>query len=143
MYCARRVRDKMESDQNINRCLDMCGNMTHTPCSGLLGTRKEHFMSTDFRAGEDQAKRLRLDARVSREQKALIQRAAVLSGRSLSDFMVDTLQQAAERVIRSHDVITLSVRGSEALANVFAAPPEPSAALLASYTRYHRQVRDE
>jgi uncharacterized protein (DUF1778 family) len=57
--------------------------------------------------------------------------------------MVDTLQQAAERVIRSHDVITVSVRGSEAIANAFAALPEPNAALLASYARYYRQVRDE
>lgn len=85
----------------------------------------------------------RLDVRVSPEQRALIQRAATLSGRTLTDFMVATLHEAAEQVIRSHEVLTLSVRASTALAEAFLNPPEPNEALVAAYQRYHRQVDDE
>lgn len=91
----------------------------------------------------DTRRRERLDARVTAEQKALIQRAARLSGRTLTDFMVASLEEAAERVIRSHDVITLSVRGSGALAHAFLEPPEPNKALVTAYRRYREQVRDE
>lgn len=85
----------------------------------------------------------RLDARVSPEQKALIQRAALLSGRTVTDFMIASLQEAAERVIRSHDVISLSVRGSEAIARAFMDPPMPNDALREAYRRYDAHVRDE
>lgn len=99
--------------------------------------------TTQTHRGTGAQKSERLDARVSPEQKALIQRAALLSGRTVSDFMVASLQEAAERIIRSHDVITLSVRGSEAIAHAFMAPPDPNSALLAAYRRYEAQVRDE
>jgi uncharacterized protein (DUF1778 family) len=98
---------------------------------------------TQIREGSGILKSERLDARVSPAQKALIQRAALLSGRTVSDFMVATLQEAAERVVRSHDVMTLSVQASEALARAFLAPPEPNEALVAAYRRYHEQVHDE
>ncbi len=100
-------------------------------------------MAMRERARAEHLKSERLDARVSREQKALIQRAALLSGRTLTDFMIVSLQEAAERVIRSHDVITLSVHGSEAIARAFMDPPAPNDALLAAYRRYEVQVRDE
>ncbi len=96
---------------------------------------------TDTQA--ESTKRERLDARVTPEQKALIQRAAQLSGRTLTDFMIASLQEAAERVIRSHDVITLSVRGSEAIAQALLEPPNPNDALRAAYRRYDLPVRDE
>lgn len=71
-------------------------------------------------------KRERLEARVSSEQKALFQRAADLQGRSLTDFVVSALQDAAEDAIRSHHVITLSARDSHIFANALINPPEPN-----------------
>jgi len=50
----------------------------------------------------------RLEARVSPVQKALFQQAAALTGRTLSDLIVDSTQQAANRIVREHEVIQLS-----------------------------------
>ena len=44
------------------------------------------------------AKVERLEARVSREQKALFQRAAEIQGRTLTDFMIASVHEAAGRV---------------------------------------------
>jgi len=50
----------------------------------------------------------RLEARVSPVQKALFQQAAALTGRTLSDLIVESTQQAANRIVREHEVIHLS-----------------------------------
>ncbi len=75
------------------------------------------------------AKRERLEARVTPEQKALFERAAQLQGRTLTDFMVATLHEAAKRTIRDHEVLTLSARDSLYFARAILAPPEPNRAL--------------
>ena len=55
----------------------------------------------------------RVEARLSAEQKALIERAARLCGCSVSEYVVRSAQDAAERDIRDHEVITLSTRASQ------------------------------
>jgi len=47
----------------------------------------------------------RLEARVSPVQKALFQRAAALTGRTLSDLVVYSTQEAASRIVREHDAL--------------------------------------
>jgi uncharacterized protein (DUF1778 family) len=54
----------------------------------------------------------RLEARVTSEQKAAMRRAAALQGRSLTDFMVSALQDAAYEAIHRHEVLDLSTRDS-------------------------------
>lgn len=83
-------------------------------------------------------KTARLEARITSEQKALFQRAADLSGRSLTDFIVGTLQEAAEATIREHQVITLSARDSAAFAEAVLHPPAPGETLRAAVERYRR-----
>lgn len=82
------------------------------------------------------AKRERLEARVSPEQKALIERAARLEGRSVTDFLVRSAQQEAERVIREHEVMVLSPRDSVAFVQALLDPPPPNEALRAAFRRY-------
>ena len=48
-------------------------------------------------------KHKRLETRVTPEQKELFLRAASLQGRSLTDFVVSSLQETATRVIAGHD----------------------------------------
>ncbi len=81
-------------------------------------------------------KRERLEARVSPEQKALFERAARLQGRSLTDFMIGALHEAAARAIRDREVLTLSARDSLTLAEALLNPPEPNTALRAADRRY-------
>ena len=59
----------------------------------------------------------RLEARVSRDQKALFQRAAELQGRTLTDFMIASVHDAAVRVIEeTRETIRLSAADSRAFA---------------------------
>lgn len=80
-------------------------------------------------------KRERLEARLTADQKRLIQYAADLSGRSLTDFVVSALEEAAEETIREHQVIKLSpadgMRFVEALLN-----PPPAENLRRAFREY-------
>lgn len=85
-------------------------------------------------------KRVRLTARVTPEVKAVIQRAADLTGRSLTDFLVGSARVAAEETIRSHEVIRLSARDSAILIEALLNPPEPNEKLRAAAEDYRRFV---
>lgn len=68
----------------------------------------------------------RLEARVTAEQKALIEHAAALEGRSITDFVLTSVQDAAKRAIAEHEVIQLSIRDSQAFVEALLNPREPS-----------------
>lgn len=52
----------------------------------------------------------RLEARITESQKALIEHAAALQGRSVTDFVLNSVQEAAMKAIDDHQRLTLSVR---------------------------------
>lgn len=78
----------------------------------------------------------RLEARISEEDKDLLQRAAALEGKTLTEFMVSSIRGAAERSIREHEMLTLTVRESQGFIEALLRPPAPNAALLAAAARY-------
>jgi uncharacterized protein (DUF1778 family) len=65
-------------------------------------------MQTNLQEIADKSRGARLEARISVEQKALLQQAAALSGRTLSEFVVASAQEAANRVIQEQETIRLS-----------------------------------
>lgn len=80
----------------------------------------------------------RLEARVSRTQKSLLQRAAALSGRTLSEFVVISAQEAAARIIQDHEMLRLTKAEQTRFVNALLAPATPSARLrkaAATYTK--------
>ena len=81
----------------------------------------------------------RLEARLPAEAKAIIQRAADISGRSLSDFVASSALEAAEEAIRRHEVIVLSTRDSIAFVEALLNPKGPNEALRAA-ARRHREL---
>jgi uncharacterized protein (DUF1778 family) len=81
----------------------------------------------------------RLEARLPAEVKAIIQHAADISGRSLSDFVVSSALEAAEETIRRHEVIALSARDSVAFVEALLNPREPNEALREAF-RLHREL---
>ena len=87
-----------------------------------------------------ETKRERLEARITSDVKALLQHAADLEGRSLSDFVVDSARQHAEDVIRRHEVMRLSARDSLIFAEAILNPQPPTASLRAAFTRYREEV---
>lgn len=80
----------------------------------------------------------RLGARVPADVKAILQRAADLTGRSLTDFVVASAQAAAEETIRQHEVILLTERDSRKLAQALMRPPAPNEQLKAAFEDYYR-----
>jgi len=83
-------------------------------------------------------KRERLEARLTPEQKALLQQAAALEGTSLTDFVMRSAQRAAEQVIRDHVVLTLAASESQSFVAALLDPPAPNAALRAAAEHYKR-----
>ena len=78
----------------------------------------------------------RLEARITLEQKQLFQRAAALAGRSLTDFVVNTLQEAAIRTIREREQIDLSRQDQERFVETLLHPPAPGERLRQAVHRY-------
>ncbi|GAB4195687.1 MAG: DUF1778 domain-containing protein [Coleofasciculaceae cyanobacterium] len=82
----------------------------------------------------------RLEARISKEQKELFQRAADIQGRSLTDFVIASVLDAAKRTIQEHEMMTLSVRDREVFVEALLNPPEPSDELRAAAQRYKQNM---
>jgi len=78
----------------------------------------------------------RLEARVSPETKALLQKAADLEGRTLTDFVIASVQAEAYRVIEQHQMLKLSIEDSEVFVDALLNPPKPNNALKAAALRY-------
>ncbi|MFP4008336.1 MAG: DUF1778 domain-containing protein [Spirulinaceae cyanobacterium] len=78
----------------------------------------------------------RLEARISPETKALLQKAADLEGRSLTDFVVSSVQAEAYRVIQKHQMLKLNREDSEAFVDALLNPPKPNDALQSAALRY-------
>ncbi len=78
----------------------------------------------------------RLEARISRNQKELFQRAAELQGRTLTDFVVSSAHEAAVRTIEEMHIIRLSTQDSRAFAEAMLSPRKPNERLRAAARRY-------
>jgi uncharacterized protein (DUF1778 family) len=83
----------------------------------------------------------RLEARITVAQKRLLQRAAELEGRSLTDFLVASAQEAAKRTIQEHEIMKLNGEDREIFISAVLNPPQPSAKLVEAARRYRRMMR--
>ncbi|MET4701411.1 uncharacterized protein (DUF1778 family) [Constrictibacter sp. MBR-5] len=82
----------------------------------------------------------RLEARVTAEQKNLIERAAALQGRTLTDFVLTSVQDAARRAIEEHHQLALSVRDSEAFVDALMNPQPVNDRLRDTVRRYREKA---
>ena len=81
----------------------------------------------------------RLEARVTGEQKSLIERAAALQGRTVTDFVLTSVQEAARRTIEEQQRLALSVRDSEAFVAALLDPTPVNERLRDTVRRYHEK----
>jgi uncharacterized protein (DUF1778 family) len=79
---------------------------------------------------------LRVDAKTKRK----LERAAAYEEKTVSDFVLSNALTAAERVIESHEKITLSDRDWDAFYNALLKPPSPSQRLREAARRYRERV---
>ncbi|MEO8592407.1 MAG: DUF1778 domain-containing protein [Candidatus Solibacter sp.] len=78
----------------------------------------------------------RLEARISPEVKQLIQEAADLEGRTMSEFLITSAQAAAKKVIEEYQTMKLTVSDRNAFVSALLNAPEPSPKLRAAAKRY-------
>lgn len=76
------------------------------------------------------AESARINLRTSPEAKALIERAAAITGSTVSSFMLQNAYEAARRLVAEQEVITLSDRDRDAFLAALENPPEPTQALI-------------
>ena len=85
----------------------------------------------------------RLEARISTDLHSMLKRAAELQGRTMTDFVVSAVQDAAQRAIEQAEVIRLSLADQECFAQALMPPSQPSAALERAFTRRSKLLRTE
>jgi len=68
----------------------------------------------------------RIDIRVTREQKETLSRAAVLSGVSMSSFLVANGLSEARKVVSKNERISLSTRDRDLFYSMLKNPPKPN-----------------
>lgn len=72
----------------------------------------------------------RFDARLSKKQKELFEKAAVLGGyRTLTEFVIHSVQDKARQIIEEHDRILTSEKDKEVFFKALLGESEPNEAL--------------
>ncbi|AFZ26318.1 hypothetical protein Cylst_4219 [Cylindrospermum stagnale PCC 7417] len=82
----------------------------------------------------------RLEARISKEQKELFQRAADIQGRTLTDFVISGVAQAANQVIQEQEMMRLSKQDQEFFVKALLNPPSPNSKLRNAAQRYQQNM---
>ena len=84
----------------------------------------------------------RLEARIAPDALAAVKRAAEIQGRSVSDFVVSAVQEAAHRTIEETEIIRLSVEDQRAFAEALL-HPAPLAPAMERARAAHARLIDE
>lgn len=80
----------------------------------------------------------RIDARLSREHKALLKRAADLSGQPISQFLVVSALERAQRIVDEHTQTQLSAEAARRFLALIEGA-QPNAALRRAAKRYRQR----
>ena len=75
---------------------------------------------------ENRTRGARLGFRVDSQTKEMVERAAELERRNLTDFCLTALTEAAEKTIAHHEALTLSARDRQVFFDTLINPPKPN-----------------
>jgi uncharacterized protein (DUF1778 family) len=78
----------------------------------------------------------RLDFRLASDIKEIIEKAACVSGQSMSEFAISTLLREAQDILEKHHTIRLSDRDRDRFLAALDAEDEPNEALKAAFEKY-------
>jgi uncharacterized protein (DUF1778 family) len=78
----------------------------------------------------------RLEARVSRETKALCQKAARIQGSTLTEFVINSAVEAAKRTVRENEFVELTRRDRVAFVEALLNAPAPNTRLRRAAKRH-------
>ena len=82
----------------------------------------------------------RLGFRVDEPTKALIERAAQLERRKVTDFCMTALTEAARRTIAEHETVVLSDHDRAVFFDTLVNPPAPNERLQRAFAEHQRRV---
>ncbi|WPL15256.1 hypothetical protein Thiowin_04131 [Thiorhodovibrio winogradskyi] len=85
----------------------------------------------------------RLEARISTDLHALLKRAAEIQGRTMTDFVVTAVTEAAQQAIEQAEVIRLSQADSQRFAEALLSPPQQTPAMERAFARHRALVAPE
>lgn len=85
----------------------------------------------------------RLEARISKELHTTLKRAAALQNVTMTDFIINAVQEAARRAIEQEEILRLSIADQELFARVLLSPPKTSPALKRAFTRHGKLIASE
>lgn len=85
----------------------------------------------------------RLEARISTDLHTMLKRAAELEGRTMTDFVVSAVQDAAQRAIEQAEVIRMSLADQQCFAQALLSPPQVTPALERAFARRSKLLRAE
>lgn len=97
---------------------------------GILGIEVSVMVKTE--------KMDRIDLRVTRDQKEVLARAAVLSGLSMSSFLVAKALNEAKKIVSKNESIVLTNRDRDLFYSLLKNPPKPNKNLI-SLMKNHRE----
>lgn len=80
----------------------------------------------------------RFQLEITPELHTILMRAAVLSGQTLEEFVIESLRLASEAVVPARDVIHLSKLAQEAFAQAMLNPTQPNAAMKQAFSRHKK-----
>ncbi len=85
----------------------------------------------------------RFGARLTGSEKAMLQQAADLEGRSPTDFVMSSAHEKAIKIIMEHEQINLSQKNRDIFIDALLNPREPSESLKKALKQYLRDVMSE
>jgi uncharacterized protein (DUF1778 family) len=100
--------------------------------------RRIAMATTASKSSRGRTRAQRLETRVTAEQTTLIEHAAALQGRTVTDFVLTSVQDAARRAIEEHRQIGLSVRDSQAFVDALLNPKPVNDRLRDTVRRYRQ-----
>ncbi len=118
-------------------CFDTCGELPYIRCVGEVSSMGYNQILQVRRQSRRQE---RLEARLTRDQKRLIERAAQIRGTSVTDFVLASAQQVATETIKDFQMLSLRDRAREVFVNALLNPPAPNAPARAAARRYKERM---
>jgi uncharacterized protein (DUF1778 family) len=85
----------------------------------------------------------RLETRISADLHATLKRAAQMQGRTVTDFVISAVQDAAFRAFEQAGVIRLSLADQQSFAQALIDPPAANPALLRAFERRNKLLKAE
>lgn len=83
----------------------------------------------------DRSSSKRLEARISPDLHALLKQAAILEGRTITDFVIDAVQTAAKSAIERAQVVRLSLADQQAFVDALISTPSANTALKQAFEK--------